>query len=68
MFIHVQSLVVILKAIRGPTMLPSDLDGEEQLRFLLEATGLSDAESWTQDEDDVSPVSSRFPTVLFFDG
>lgn len=26
-----------LRAIRGPTMLPSDLDGEEQLRFLLEA-------------------------------
>lgn len=26
-----------LRAIRGPTMLPSDLDGDEQLRFLLEA-------------------------------
>ena len=39
MFIQVQSLV-ILQAIRGPTMLPSDLDGEQQLRFLLEvATG-----------------------------
>ena len=59
MFIHVQSRVVILQAIRGPTMLPSDLDGEEQLRFLLEATKTSsDAESWTQD------FGWRFPHIF----